>query len=194
MSGSAGVDVSSYNAGLKLDTLSGLNFCIAKASEGTGWTDHTYSDFALQAYDMRIPFGAYHFIHTENEEATLEAELFCEMAKPRGNLSLWIDFETYGASAQKDADQLELFIAGVKRHYPKAVLGLYATWTGLTRIWPYRRQIGFGPLWYANPSVPMSDQNLGFTQWDIHQYESLDNIDRDWCPDANKLWRDNWTW
>lgn len=53
-------DVSNYQTGL---SLAGAVACIAKASEGTGFTDRAYPNFKAQAQSMGIPFAAYHWLH-----------------------------------------------------------------------------------------------------------------------------------
>ena len=59
-------DVSNYQAGL---SLAGAPACIAKATEGTGFVDHTYPGFKAQAQSMGIPFAAYHWVNTEDVAA-----------------------------------------------------------------------------------------------------------------------------
>ena len=79
-------DVSSYQAGLNL---SGATACIAKASEGTGFVDHSYSNFKGQAAALGIPFCAYHWLHAGNVQA--QAALAYNIVGP--NTPLMIDDE-----------------------------------------------------------------------------------------------------
>lgn len=65
-----GPDVSSYQRGLQL--AAGTPFVAAKATEGTGWTDDTYTDFKAQAARIGAIFWAYHFLDEGNAPAQAE--------------------------------------------------------------------------------------------------------------------------
>jgi GH25 family lysozyme M1 (1,4-beta-N-acetylmuramidase) len=57
-------DVSNYQAGMPL---AGAKACIAKASEGSGFTDTTYGSFRDQAKRLGIPFAAYHYLTAQDQ-------------------------------------------------------------------------------------------------------------------------------
>ncbi len=59
-------DVSSYQQGL---SLRGAAAVVAKASQGSGWTDPTYAGFKTQAASLGIPFAAYHWLDTTDAAA-----------------------------------------------------------------------------------------------------------------------------
>jgi len=112
--GTNGVDVSQYQYGTDLTHMSGLDFVIAKASEGHTIQDRSYGMWAQQAQAANAQFGAYHFFHAEALRTRAEADFFCSIARPRSGLSLWVDYETYGVSGQHDAEMLGYFIREVK--------------------------------------------------------------------------------
>jgi len=178
MTGTNGVDMSQYQAGNALRSFTGLDFCIAKATEGTTVKDPTYNQWASEAEELGIAFGAYHFFHAENLNADAQADMFCAYARPRNGLMLWLDYETWGASGEVDAQEIALFTDTVRLNVPEAKVGIYTNGTGLARILPYRHTIQMAALWYAD-NRPMLDQGA-LLGWEIHQYEVLNGVDRDY--------------
>lgn len=80
-------DVSHYQAGLSLD---GAPAVIAKATEGTGYTDASYENFKAQAATMGVPFLAYHFLrHGDVHGQVVHAEAVVGKGQP-----LMLDVET----------------------------------------------------------------------------------------------------
>lgn len=186
MTGINGVDVSENNSATIISP--GPQFIIAKATEGTTETDSQYNNYAAYAFEIGAQFGAYHFFHAENLSARAEADHFMTIAKPRSLLSLWIDYETYGLSGSADAEEIGFFIDEVKVHFPQAKVGIYCNGTGLARIEPFLAEIPFNGLWYANPSIPMTQQSLTGIEWQIHQYATVNGIDQDyWAWDLDKI-------
>lgn len=187
MTGIYGIDVSNNNGALV--SVVHRAFVIAKATEGTGFTDDTFAGYVHET-EMTpnvVHFGAYHFFHAENRQARAEARHFCSIAKPQSERSLWLDYETYSDNAQADAEEIGYFIDEVKVNFPKAKVGIYANSTGLGRIFPYLSEIPFNGFWYANPSIPVDHQSTGLG-WQIHQYGSIGGIDQNyWSWDAAKI-------
>lgn len=70
-----GIDVSNWQAGLIPSSLD-IDFCIAKATEGIGYTDRTCDGFVQNCIDNGIPFGFYHFAR-ENDPKS-EADYFVQ--------------------------------------------------------------------------------------------------------------------
>ena len=66
-----GPDISSYQHGLNLAALGSGAFVIAKATEGTYYTDADYEGWRLQAAALHRPFAWYHFL--SGEDATAQA-------------------------------------------------------------------------------------------------------------------------
>lgn len=190
---SNGIDVSSYQAGLNLSTFAGLDFVLAKATEGSNLADTSYTGFANQAKALKKIFGAYHFFHAEDLNARAQANWFMTYAKPQTGRSLWVDYETYGASPQADAEEIGYFIAEVKINFSHQKVGIYANATGLNRLFPYLKEIPFNGFWYARPDLPMTAQSAGL-KWQIHQYETLDNIDRNYSTWSPEEFTAIWEW
>jgi len=59
-------DVSHFQAGL---SLRGAVACIAKATQGTSYSDAAYIEFRTQAASLGIPFAAYHWLDTSDAAA-----------------------------------------------------------------------------------------------------------------------------
>lgn len=92
-----GIDISSWQQNLDVKTLSarGINFCIAKISEGQSWTDPCFDRFYNEAYSINLPFGAYVYSHACTEAAA-RAEANKALSLLRGRplqLGVWLDVE-----------------------------------------------------------------------------------------------------
>lgn len=194
MTGSNGIDVSQYQKGLDLSTITGLDFVIAKATEGTDIADPEYDNFAAQAERAGVQFGAYHFLHAEELNMRAQADFFCSVARPRSGLSVWIDYETYGATGQVDAEMIGYFAAEVKRNTGnKQKIGIYCNRYGLSRIRNYLHEIPYSALWIADPDHGMMVQGAE-VGWQVHQYEVFEGIDRNWSVWSPQEWASLWKW
>lgn len=111
-----GIDVSNWQSGLTPSDLS-IDFCIAKATEGIGYTDQCCDRFVQNCLENGILWGFYHFAR-ENSPAD-EAEYFVkETENYFGNGIPVLDYET---SNWNDCEWCELFMSKVHE---------------LTGIWP----------------------------------------------------------
>lgn len=182
---SNGIDVSSYQTGLGLKTITGLDFVIAKCTEGTTIADPSYANFRAQAEALKVPFGAYHFLHAETQSGLQEANWFLSHAGDLSSITLWIDYEVYGATVDNDIETLTAFTERLKREIP--AVGLYVNLTGLGRVLKRPDEYAYDALWLAAPSIPMGQQSS--PAWDIHQYETFQNIDRDYSADITAVWK-----
>ena len=63
-----GIDVSNWQSGLIPSNLS-IDFCIAKATEGIGYTDRSCDGFIQNCIENGILWGFYHFARENNPEA-----------------------------------------------------------------------------------------------------------------------------
>lgn len=90
-----GPDISSYQAGMDLSHLADASFVIAKASEGTYYTDGSYQGWRRQAASLKKPFVWYHFLSSESAAAQVAHTKACV-----GDLTLpgMLDVEPAGAS------------------------------------------------------------------------------------------------
>ena len=196
--GTNGIDVSEYQHGTDITKMPGLDFVIAKACQGStnggGFEDTVYGEWAEQTEAAGAHFGAYCYFRPELLNARAQADYFCAVSRPRSGLSLWIDYETYGISGQHDAEEIGFFAAEVKRNTGnRGKIGIYCDDFGLNRILPYLAEIPYSALWNADPSRGMTVQNPSLA-WQVHQYETLDNIDRDYSTWSRADWESFWTW
>lgn len=111
-----GIDVSNWQSGLNPSDLS-IDFCIAKATEGLGYTDPCCDGFVQNCLENGILWGFYHFAR-ENDPAD-EAEYFVqETSNYFGHGIPILDYETYN---ENDVYWCEQWLARIHE---------------LTGIWP----------------------------------------------------------
>lgn len=89
-----GPDISSYQRGLDLARLSAASFVIAKASEGTYYTDSAYAGWRQQAATLGKPFIWYHFLSGEDATAQARHTVAC-VGDPK--LPGMLDIESEGS-------------------------------------------------------------------------------------------------
>ncbi len=187
-----GIDVSSFQGKLDLTVnLDGLQFVIAKCTEGSNYVDLTYNHYQTQALSMGLHFGAYHFFHAERNDGLAEADWFVRHANLRSGMSVWLDYETYGPVPEVDLAQVALFAQTVYATTPVRQVGLYANLTGYQRLGQGLADVTTC-LWLAQPTGvaetpdrPLAAYDLS---WTLHQYETFAGIDRDYSRiDAEAL-------
>lgn len=99
-----GIDISNHQTGLIPSTLD-IDFCIAKATEGVGFTDPDCDKFIQDCIDNNILWGFYHFARENTPES--EAEYFYQETKNYFNHGIPVlDYET---SNYNDAEWCERF-------------------------------------------------------------------------------------
>lgn len=106
-----GIDISNWQANLipsKLD----VDFCICKATEGTGFVDKFCDAFIQNCKSMGILYGFYHFAGTEDPYS--EAQFFYNNCKGYvGEGVPVLDYEVWGLN--DDVGWCELFLAEFHR-------------------------------------------------------------------------------
>ena len=85
-----GMDISSYQS--KLDLTKGTyDFAIMKATEGVGFTDKAFHNFAVQLTELDKLVGCYHFarpdLHGTVSGMEKEADWFIQKVKDEGLLN-----------------------------------------------------------------------------------------------------------
>ena len=154
MSTVRGIDVSRWQGNFDWHTRPGLSFGMAKATEGTGFTDEEFAHnwAAMLAYqaDRRFPRFAYHFFHGALDPVQ-QAEFFVLTVKQHGLLpgdNFVADFEATGGGLN---DQMApaAFAA-------RAVTFLHA----VNEMAP-----GHRVLVYANPSFAQAGNCAGMGAW-----------------------------
>ncbi len=180
--GSNGVDLSNNNGKVDITTLTGLDFVIAKATEGTGFVDQDYQYYRDQAAAHGVVFGAYHFAHPGNHAARNEAQMFANIAKPTSGVICWIDYELPSGDYTADAQWLTDFYNEFKTFYPFTKLGLYADLTNFQGVLPHTpRTDAYWLALYDNQADAGTDHVMPHgVSWNVHQYTVFQNIDRNY--------------
>lgn len=193
-----GIDVSNNNGLLHLSSFSGLDFVIAKATQGTGFADPTFSFYEGAAANAGVDFGAYHFLHAEKLSGQSEALWFLRHVTPVSGRGIWIDYETYGSSGSVDIEVISLFAMTVKAHFPKQKIGLYANKQGFAKVGHLSPSLAIDAYWLAEynneletPDSPLSQYGLS---WNIHQYEVFQGVDRNFSRWSRQEMTDFFTW
>lgn len=197
MTGSNGIDVSNNNGAIKLTQgFSGLDFVIAKATQGLTFTDRTLPWYHSQAKAAGVLFGAYHFGTPGASNGIGEAARFLDalaaIGGPQSGWSLWYDYEAPEAgwrfTPDNDAGVILDFISTIKHHTPPAKVGIYSNLDGFGRILPIMTARGlrtYDALWLAEPNNQLETPDAPLARygasWTIHQYETFHGVDRDYC-------------
>lgn len=114
-----GIDVSSWQNGLSLaKNKEYLDFVIMKATEGVGFTDKCFNDFAVQSTELGLLQGCYHFarpdIHGRVDTMEDEAEWFVNVVDKQGLIGkaiLVLDWE------REPMDRVDLILAWLNKVY-----------------------------------------------------------------------------
>lgn len=103
-----GIDISHWQDGLDLSKVSGIEFVIIKATDGTSMVDPKCDHFYQQAKKLGLHRGVYHFY--EGGDGTKEADFFLHnIGGYVGDAILALDFETHTtdvADAKKFLDRV----------------------------------------------------------------------------------------
>lgn len=183
-----GEDISSFQGG-NFD-LSGQDFGICKATEGTGWTDPTFAHNWARMKDQGVLRGAYHFGHP-SEDAGDQARHFLSVVKPDGfgqDAVLVLDHEvTDGMNAAHCAAFARNFAAVVEALCDRNVW----IYTMHSFIWGgYCAGLNQRPLWIAAPGHPGAPGGVApWKVWTAHQYGALQGVDRNVFNGNRATWR-----
>lgn len=160
-----GQDRSSYQP---VASWGSLAFGICKATEGTGWTDPTFTRNWRNLDGMMR--GAYHFLHPE-EDGAAQARYFMSRVLPRGLAAgdmLWCDSETMHAGVD---DVTLAFLREVAAMAPPGVkIGTYTNHNVGQVL--HKTAATFPDLWFAWPSkiAPPPALYAPWKGWRIWQY------------------------
>ncbi len=119
------IDLSHFNqkpnlAAAKADGILGV---IHKATQGTGYTDLTYSPRREQALATGLLWGAYHF--GTDADGVEQADYFLRKVQPTPGTLLALDFEVNPGSSSMTLEQARAFVSRVQAATGKWP-GLYA--------------------------------------------------------------------
>jgi lysozyme len=201
-----GIDVSHWQGKVRWERVAdaGVDFVIAKATQGTWFVDDRYERNRTNAQSNGLKFTAYHFAEPGSRrlDAVREADHFVDTAQlgPR-NLIPVLDLEITGGLGPKALQSWAL--AWLKRVEER--LGVKPMIYSSPAFWKYRvgdsallASKGYRVLWIAHyetprPSVPAQRwDGAGWTLWQWTECGHVSGIDG--CVDRNSfngtdLWR-----
>ncbi len=200
-----GMDISSYQN--KLDLTKGTyDFAIMKATEGIGFTDKAFHNFAVQLTELDKLVGCYHFARPDLNGTVRgmerEANWFVKKVKEEGLLNkaiLILDWETEPMDRE---DLVKAWVLQVENqtgitpfiYGSRSKLNGWKKWEIMSHcpiwmaVWPtiQRYQVG------ANPGLKIPAKTVN---WSIWQYSSTGqypdfsgNVDLDYCEFNRETW------
>jgi GH25 family lysozyme M1 (1,4-beta-N-acetylmuramidase) len=121
-----GIDVSHHNGPIdwRKVAAAGHTFAIIKATEGSTWTDPTYSRNRADATAAGLIVGAYHFLRAESDPAE-QAQHFLQAIGQREGQLLALDVER-AAPPNPSAEQVGVFLAEIRRQ-TRHPIGVYTS-------------------------------------------------------------------
>ena len=194
----AGIDVSHYQGDIRWGDVSanGVDFAIAKATEGRLSQDDQYARNKEKAEGLGIAFGAYHFASpdTTANDAILEADNFADTAGlTPGNLRPVLDLEKNGGLGVKKLRKwVKAWLAEVELKVGAKPIIYTSSSFWHDRMGNSRWFANNGyALWIAHwhavtPRVPAS--NWAGHGWTIWQYDNCGSVPGiDGCVDLDRL-------
>jgi lysozyme len=194
----AGIDVSHYQGEIRwADVVAdGVDFAIAKATEGRLYQDPQYARNKEKAQGLGLPFTAYHFASpdTTANDAILEADNFVDTADlGPGDLRPVLDLEKNGGlGVRKLRKWVKAWLAEVAARVGAKPI-IYASpsfWHDRMGNSRWFADNGYA-LWVAHwhvatPRVPA--KNWSGRGWTIWQYDNCGHVDGiDGCVDLDRL-------
>lgn len=147
-----GIDVSNWQNGLSLEkNKEYLDFVIMKATEGVGFVDKSFADFAVQSTKLGLLQGCYHFarpdLHGTVKMMEEEAEHFVNVVEQNGLLGkaiLVLDWET------EPMDREDLILAWMNKVVQLTGIKpfIYGSKSKLTST-AFKKLINDWPIWMA---------------------------------------------
>lgn len=200
-----GIDISTYQK--KIDLTKGkYDFAIIKATEGVGFADKAFHNFAVQLTELDKLVGCYHFarpdLHWTVNEMKKEADWFVQKIRDEGLLHraiLILDWE------REPTDREDLVKAWVLRVESQTgivpfIYGSRSKMNGWKKWWA----MSHCPIWMAvwptikryqagvDPGITAPSTDI---DWKIWQYSSTGaypgfsgNVDLDYCKFDRETW------
>lgn len=165
-----GQDWSSYQS--ETPSVTGLDFAVIKATEGTGYINPKMGRQAAVARTAGLVTGFYHFLHPGDPLG--QAAYFVEKAVSLPGDILACDWESSSAGSPTCGEK-DRFIREVKRLRPDHRVILYCN----VSFWKTRDTTSYAGegLWIADPSHPEGRPAIE-APWVIHQYSDAGGVDR----------------
>ena len=114
-------DVSNWQQGM---SLAGSAAVIAKATEGTGYTDPFYAGYHGQAANMGVPFVGYHYLH----HGSIEAQAALAFSVVGAGVPLMLDVEVVQGEADPTLDDVTQFVAAYRARGGRVTLIYLPQW------------------------------------------------------------------
>lgn len=203
-----GIDISKWQRGIDLEKAK-YDFCIIKATEGYGYTDPAFCDYAVQLTKLNKLMGFYHFarpdLHTTIQAMEREAIWFVDTLKERDLLNkgiLVLDWES------EPFDNESIVEAWLSKVYQLTGVKpfIYGSRSKLTR-WEDWGIMRIYPIWMAawptikkypsgeNPGLKIPSK--GTIPWSIWQYSAKGrcngyskDVDLDFADMTVEQWKD----
>ena len=163
------IDLSHHNGAVDLNAAKGDGVLgiIQKATQGTGYTDPTYTVNREMALSAGLLWGAYHF--GTGNDGVEQADYFLGVVQPQPNELLILDFEANPQGPSMTLEEARAFVTHIRAkygrwpglysgHYIKELLGV-GTDPILANCWFWLSQ--YGPTAVVPPN---------WTSWTLWQY------------------------
>lgn len=193
-----GIDISSWQQGINVAAVQGVDFAIVKATQGTGYTSPTFAAQVESTVNAGKLLGVYHYISGGNAQA--EAAHFVNSVRAYvGRAVLALDWESEENSAWGNVEYLRQVASEVVRLTGVRPL-LYCSQSVLGAVAPIAQALNCG-LWVAdyadmNPTGWQSSPwREGAYSCAIRQYSSKGSLSGypGWL-DLNKFYGDATAW
>ena len=176
-----GVDVYSGNSTINWTQVkaAGYTFAYAKATEGVGYTDSEYLNYAVNGVSAGMKMGAYHFarpdLNPTNAGAVAEANYFLSVAQPyiiSCELPPSLDLEGSYLTTNFTSAQLTAWVQNWMNTVQSATGIKPVLYIGASTVSYLNSSLNTYPLWRDEVSgSPSPPTNLGvWTTWAFNQY------------------------
>jgi GH25 family lysozyme M1 (1,4-beta-N-acetylmuramidase) len=176
-----GVDVYSGNSTIDWNQVkaAGYTFAYAKATEGVGYTDSKYLNYAVNGVTAGMKMGAYHFarpdLNPTNAGAIAEANYFLSVAQPyiiSCQLPPSLDLEGSYLTTSFTSAQLTAWVQNWMNTVQAATGIKPVLYIGASTVSYLNSSLNIYPLWRDElTSSPSPATNLGvWTTWAFNQY------------------------
>lgn len=200
-----GMDISNYQRNINL-TKGSYDFAIIKATEGVGFVDKSFHNYAVQLTELNKLIGCYHFARPDINgtiyQIEREADFFIEKVSEAGLLNkaiLVLDWETEPMDKE---DLLQAWVLRVESqtgvtpfiYGSKSKLNSWKDWWVMSHcpiwmaVWPTIKRFYVG----EDPGLLLPSKIVNWTIW---QYSSTGrypgfsgNIDLDYCDINKETW------
>lgn len=175
-----GIDLSNNNGEIDLASgFSGLDFVIAKATQGLSFNDYTYNYYYNESHNLNKYFGAYHFADPSTSAADNAAH-FLEVVRPSSGTMLWLDYEEFLFDVEDDVAWISGFMDEAAKLHKGIKIGLYSYLYGMTKLIEAGVRAPAYWLAYYNNTEETNPVMPDGTAWNVHQYETFNNVDRNY--------------